>query len=104
MAALLATGVRLAVDGIGTCHRTLARLTELPIHVLTIDRAFVARPRPQEPADAVMRAIMQISRTLGLRVVAEGIETLEQAAAVDLHGCDAAQGSTRTADHAPSRR
>lgn len=92
LATLRERGIRLAIDDVGTGYSSLARLTELPIDLLKIDRTFIIGMGTQDSADAVIRAIMGISRSLGVPVVAEGIETVDQADAVAGHGCDAAQG------------
>jgi diguanylate cyclase (GGDEF)-like protein len=83
-------GVRLAVDDFGTGYSSLAYLQQFPIDMLKIDRSFVndmARPE-----SSLAAAIVQISHTLGLVPIAEGVESQEQADALAELGCDLAQG------------
>jgi diguanylate cyclase (GGDEF)-like protein/PAS domain S-box-containing protein len=94
LAALRAHGVRLALDDFGVGDTNLARLRELPIDVLKIDRSFVQRLGGRsEPADLeLLRAMVAIGRGLGLTVVAEGIETEEQRSRLRAIACDEGQG------------
>ncbi|HEX8496065.1 MAG TPA: EAL domain-containing protein [Actinomycetales bacterium] len=89
---LRAVGVRIAIDDIGTGYSSLARLTELPVDILKIDLSFVAGLGTDRRCDAIVRAILGIGQALGLAVVAEGVETLEQAELLRRYGCDTVQG------------
>ena len=92
IAQLRAAGVRTALDDFGTGYSSLARIGELPITGVKIDRAFVAGLGNDEKARAIFEAIAQIVRAHGLLLVAEGIEderTLEEIIAL---GCDFVQG------------
>ena len=88
------SGVRLAIDDFGTGWSSLAQLFSLPISTLKIDRSLLAAAERAAPGDtgAVLAAIVGLTRTLGIRSVAEGIETLEHLRMVREAGCDLAQG------------
>jgi EAL domain-containing protein (putative c-di-GMP-specific phosphodiesterase class I) len=92
LAGLRALGVRVALDDFGQGFSSLAHLRQLPIDVLKIDRAFV-RGLPSDAADAALvRAVVQVATALGVRVVAEGVETREQADALRALGVHEGQG------------
>jgi EAL domain-containing protein (putative c-di-GMP-specific phosphodiesterase class I) len=85
-------GVSLAIDDFGTGYSCLADLKNIPATKLKLDRAFV-RVLPQDKRSlAVVRAIAQLGRELGMTVVAEGVETAEQFAVLAEVGLDAVQG------------
>lgn len=85
-------GVRIAIDDLGTGYSSLSRLTELPVDVLKIDRSFVAGMGVDRGCDAIVRGVLTIGQALGLSIVAEGVETPGQAAALVSYGADTAQG------------
>ena len=86
------SGVRIQIDDFGTGYSSLSYLRELPIDTLKIDRSFINHV-DENPADqAIVSAILAMARSLGLRVVAEGIETAAQLEVLDRHGCEVAQG------------
>jgi EAL domain-containing protein (putative c-di-GMP-specific phosphodiesterase class I) len=88
--ALRARGVRIAIDDFGTGYSALGYLRRLPVDVLKLDRQFITE---MDAADvAVLTAILAMARALGLRTVAEGIETAEQLAQLRQLGCDFGQG------------
>jgi diguanylate cyclase (GGDEF)-like protein len=92
LGALHALDVRLALDDFGTGYSSLAYLRNLPITILKIDRAFMTGD-VLEPADAaVIEAVIGLARALGLRPVAEGVETEAQWAELKRLGCEFAQG------------
>ena len=81
-----------AVDDFGTGYSSLAQLIRLPVNVLKIDRAFVDGIEKNEESRTIVRAVMGIGRSLGLKLVAEGVETETQAAFLVEQRCDAVQG------------
>ncbi|GAA0583663.1 hypothetical protein GCM10010172_80740 [Paractinoplanes ferrugineus] len=89
---LRAHGVRIAVDDFGTGFSSLQYLTRLPCDILKIDRSFVAELDGSTEGAAVTTAIVYLANVLGLRTIAEGVETREQAAELRSLGCETGQG------------
>jgi len=85
-------GVICAMDDFGTGYATLPALLEMPFAELKIDRSFVARAVELPEAAKLVRATIRLAQALGLRVVAEGVETAEVAAMLREAGCDIGQG------------
>ncbi|HET6910036.1 MAG TPA: bifunctional diguanylate cyclase/phosphodiesterase [Mycobacteriales bacterium] len=85
-------GVRLSIDDFGTGYASLSRLSKLPIDELKIDRYFVAGIGSEGPRETILAASIGMAHGLGLEVVAEGVETPEQLAYLQAHGCDYIQG------------
>jgi diguanylate cyclase (GGDEF)-like protein/PAS domain S-box-containing protein len=89
---LQALGVDLAVDDFGVGYSSLLALKRMPVGTLKIDRAFVHGLTRDLQDDAIVAAIIQLGRALGIRVVAEGVETVQQLAFLRERGCTHAQG------------
>jgi diguanylate cyclase (GGDEF)-like protein/PAS domain S-box-containing protein len=85
-------GVRIAIDDLGTGYSSLTRITELPVDMLKIDLRFIAGLGTDPGCTAVVAAILEIGKNLGLAVVAEGVETAAQARLLAQYGCDTVQG------------
>ena len=85
-------GVSMAIDDFGTGYSSLAYLSRLPVDILKIDRSFVAGIGAHREMTAVTSAIVALGKSLNLTVVAEGIETPGQLAALGEMGCDLGQG------------
>jgi diguanylate cyclase (GGDEF)-like protein len=85
-------GVRIAIDDFGTGYSSLAYLRHMPFDVLKIDRAFVADIGKNQESDSIVAAIVAIARSLGKELVAEGVETEQQRAALAQKGVEIGQG------------
>ena len=85
-------GVNIALDDFGTGYSSLAYLSRLPIDTLKIDRSFIHNMTEKAEDTSIITAILSLARALGLKVVAEGVETEEQAQLLRLLRCDQMQG------------
>ena len=85
-------GLELSVDDYGTGHASLAYLTRLPVSTLKIDRSFVQTMELDASDRTIVRSTIDLAHSLGLRVVAEGVETRATWDELAALGCDAAQG------------
>lgn len=109
---LRSLGVRIVLDDFGTGYSSLAYLRELPLDTIKIDRSFVTDLDVDDPNVGIVRAVVSLAHGLGITVVAEGIETAEQARRLRDLGCDLGQGyawahpadAIRAAAHLAQRR
>jgi diguanylate cyclase (GGDEF)-like protein len=90
--AIQSRGIRIAIDDFGTGYSSMSLMKQFPIDTIKIDRSFV-RDLPDDTEDqAIAQAIISMGRALGMTIVAEGVETVEQETFLRAHGCDEMQG------------
>jgi diguanylate cyclase (GGDEF)-like protein/PAS domain S-box-containing protein len=92
LAQLKALGVGLDIDDFGTGYSSLSRLQRFPVDTLKIDRAFVSHMDSDQETHEIVRIIVMLAHNLGLKVVAEGVETQAQLELLRQVGCERAQG------------
>ncbi|TKR33774.1 EAL domain-containing protein [Luteimonas gilva] len=85
-------GVCISIDDFGTGFSSMAYLKDLPLDFLKVDRTFVAGVDSEERNAAICRALIELGHGLGLKIIAEGVESAEQLDWLRKHGCDQAQG------------
>ena len=86
-------GIGLAIDDFGTGYSSLSYLKRLPVSEIKIDKSFVMAMTSQDNDAVIVRSTSNLGRNLGLRVVAEGVETIEMYDELKRLGCDIAQGT-----------
>ena len=89
---LSAEGVRFALDDFGTGYSSLGYINKFPFKKIKVDRSFVSGPNIGKKTDAIIRAVAEMGATLGMDIVAEGLETIEQVQVVRNAGCTLGQG------------
>jgi EAL domain-containing protein (putative c-di-GMP-specific phosphodiesterase class I) len=85
-------GIELCIDDFGTGYSSLSYLHKFPINILKVDRSFVSRVGERGENLEIVRAIVMLARSLGMEVVAEGVETAVQLAQMRAIGCEYGQG------------
>jgi len=91
--AIAGLGVRLSVDDFGAGYSSLSQLSRLPVQELKIDRSFVARMLESGQDAAIVKSTIDLAHTLGLAVVAEGVDSAEAWQRLVAYGCDQVQGN-----------
>src|SRR5581483_10040564 len=86
------SGIRVAIDDFGTGYSSLSYLRKLPVDAVKIDQSFVRQITPAGDDTTIVKAVIGMARGLKLRVIAEGVETPEEAAFLRAYRCDEAQG------------
>lgn len=89
---LSAAGVRICLDDFGTGYASLSHLKKFPVDIIKIDRSFLRDLHHHQDNDAIVRTVITLGKSLGIKVVAEGIETPAQSAYLRKHGCEYGQG------------
>jgi diguanylate cyclase (GGDEF)-like protein/PAS domain S-box-containing protein len=87
-----AAGVRICLDDFGTGYASLSHLKKFPVDIIKIDRSFLRDLHRNQDNDVIVRTIINLGKSLGIKVVAEGVETPAQSAYLRKHGCEYGQG------------
>lgn len=86
------SGIRVTIDDFGTGYSSLSYLRKFPVDALKIDQSFIRQISTTGDDTVIMKAVIGMGRSLKLRVIAEGVETLEELAFLRAYRCDEAQG------------
>ena len=86
------SGFQVAIDDFGTGHSSLAYLDRFPVTTLQVDRSFVSELTDEGTSRAIVASVLDLAHAIGVRVIAEGVETTDQAEQLRSLGCEAAQG------------
>ncbi len=89
---LRAIGIRLAIDDFGTGYSSLAQLKRMPVDEIKIDKSFVMQMTEDSDDAVIVRSTIELGHNMGLRVIAEGVESQDSLSLLDKLGCDMAQG------------
>ena len=90
--AIAELGVRVSLDDFGTGYASLLYLRDLPVHAIKIDRSFVAGVGRNRDDEVIVSTLVSLATTLGLGIIAEGVESIDQLHALRRMGCEFAQG------------
>jgi diguanylate cyclase (GGDEF)-like protein len=90
--AIQSRGIRIAIDDFGTGYSSMSLMKQFPIDTIKIDRSFVRDPADDSEDQAIAQAIISMGKALGMTVIAEGVETVEQREFLRAHACDEMQG------------
>jgi diguanylate cyclase len=90
--ALKSLGVKIAIDDFGTGYSSLSYLQQFPFDILKIDRCFIQNITENPNNAAITKAIIEMAKSLNLKLIAEGVETTEELSFICRHGCDVMQG------------
>jgi len=85
-------GVKVSLDDFGTGYSSLTQLKDLPIDIVKLDQSFLTNICEDEESEKIFKAVVALCHELGLQVVAEGVETLEQLSKAEEYECDIIQG------------
>ena len=85
-------GIKMSIDDFGTGYSSFSQLKNLPISTLKVDKSFVDHIPEKKQDVAIIKSILSLAQNLGLKVVAEGVETIEQLTCIRSYGCDFIQG------------
>ncbi len=86
-------GIEISIDDFGTEYSSLSRLNHMPVNRIKIDRSFISNLFKSEKEQTLVKGMIYLSQTLGLKVVAEGVENEAQLEFLKKHGCDEIQGT-----------